>query len=50
MFCKLGAEITEIEPQPFSNGAIDFDRKLTLHVNMYYDTVKEIFLEKKVIQ
>lgn len=47
---KVGAEITEIEPQPFINGSLNFDRKLTLNVNMYYDTVKEVFLEKKVLR
>lgn len=43
-----GNEVASIEPIDLVNGQIQFDRKLSLPVNMYFDTTSKQFLEKKV--
>ena len=43
-----GSEVAEVEPLELTGGALTFNRKLSLNVNMYYDTVNQVFLEKKV--
>lgn len=40
--------MASIEPIDLVNGQIQFDRKLSLPVNMYFDVTKKQFLEKKV--